>query len=257
MKINWIIEESDIKIIEDFVDTQIDKSFVKYRIEKNVNGPPPPFNKNIFWEKMTSCLLTTQQRSGPDSSVTKFICTKPYPLDLDTCRDQTNLEGFVKETITNFGGLRRGNRIGQESLSNFKWLESGGWNEIEGIARHLLEYRKREPQESDLIFERKASNFVLNKMKGFGPKQSRNLWQALGLTRFEIPIDSRITKWLNDICFPIKLSATALSEPNYYDFVMDGIQQICSNIKIYPCVLDAVIFTSFDRQEWPEEKLIW
>ena len=93
-------------------------------------------------------------------------------------------------------------------------------------------------------------------LKGFGPKQSRNLWQTLGLTRFEIPIDSRITKWFNRFGFPLKLSANALSDPNYYDFVMDGIQEVCDASSVYPCVLDAAIFADFD-QEWPENKLIW
>ena len=30
------------------------------------------------------------------------------------------------------------------------------------------------------------------RLAGFGPKQARNLLQGLGLTRYEIPIDSRI-----------------------------------------------------------------
>ncbi len=77
---------------------------------------------------------------------------------------------------------------------------------------------------------------------GFGPKQSRNLWQTLGLFRYEIPIDSRITKWMNKNIYPFKLSATALSDLNYYEFIMNGIQKLSEECNVLPCVLDASIF---------------
>jgi len=105
--------------------------------------------------------------------------------------------------------------------------------------------------------EREAAEFINNQFKGFGPKQSRNLLQSLGLTKYEIPIDSRITKWLNRFGFPVKLSAQALSDPNYYKFVSDGVQQLCAQSGVYPCVLDAAIFASFDKGGWSGENIIW
>jgi hypothetical protein len=54
----------------------------------------------------------------------------------------------------------------------------------------------------------------------------------------------------------MKLSATALADRNYYNFVLDGFQKICEACDIYPCVMDAAIFSSFD-EEWPEDKLVW
>ena len=93
--------------------------------------------------------------------------------------------------------------------------------------------------------------------KGFGPKQSRNLLQGLGISRFEIPIDSRITKWLNSIGFPVKLTANALQDRNYYNFVSDGFQKLCEACDIMPCVLDAAIFSSFDEGKWTEENVVW
>ncbi len=256
MKINWIIEEKDIRHIREFVDSQSDKSFVKNRIAKNVEGPIPDFNRDIFWKAMISCLLTTQQRSGPESSVIRFICTDPFPLNLNKCMEQTHLNEFVEDTITNFGSLRRAKTIGDEVLRNFKWLKNGGWQEIETVAKVLVENRRRSPRFDDKYIEREAAKTAIDKFKGFGPKQSRNLWQLLGHTRFEIPIDSRITKWFNENAFPVRLSAGALSDENYYNFVMDGIQEVCKASEVYPCVLDAAIFASFD-QEWPEDKLIW
>jgi hypothetical protein len=54
----------------------------------------------------------------------------------------------------------------------------------------------------------------------------------------------------------MKLSAAALGDKNHYNFVLDGFQKVCTACKIYPCVMDAAIFASFDP-EWPENRLIW
>jgi len=95
--------------------------------------------------------------------------------------------------------------------------------------------------------ETEAADFIDRCLKGFGPKQSRNLLQSLGVTKYEVPIDSRITKWLNDfVGFPMYLSATALGDLSYYKFVSEGFRELCAASDIYPCVLDAAIFSSFD-----------
>jgi hypothetical protein len=70
----------------------------------------------------------------------------------------------------------------------------------------------------------------------------------LGLTRYEVPIDSRITRWLNEFGFPVTLSADALSDRNYYRFVSEGIRELCDACHIYPCLLDAAIFSSYDEE---------
>lgn len=105
--------------------------------------------------------------------------------------------------------------------------------------------------------ERQAAEFFAKHLKGFGPKQSRNLVQGLGLSRFEIPIDSRITKWLNVFGFPVKLTANTLADRNYYNFVSDGFQRLCEACEVMPCVLDAAIFSSFDKGGWTEDNVVW
>jgi len=69
MNLKWIIEEKDINNIKILLDNQKNKSLVKYRIKKNVRGKIPEFSKSEFWKAMICCLLTTQQRSGPESLV--------------------------------------------------------------------------------------------------------------------------------------------------------------------------------------------
>ncbi|MFQ5863137.1 MAG: hypothetical protein ACE5IC_08435 [Candidatus Brocadiales bacterium] len=249
MKIVWQIGENDIQKVRAFCEHHKNNTFVKNRIKRNLNKAIPEISQDIFWKAMISCLLTTQQRSGPNSAVTRFICTNPFPLGYSLCSTQQNIQVFVEDTITNFGGLRRAKTIGKEASANFEWLEKGGWNEIFDIARELQNNQTVQK-------ERESAEFIVDNLRGFGPKQARNLLQSLGLTKYEIPVDSRITKWLNDFGFPIKLSATALADKNYYNFVLDGFQEICKESGIYPCILDAAIFSSFDH-EWSEDKLVW
>lgn len=250
MEISWKITEEDVKIIKNFYKKHMNKTFVKHRIEKNIKEPWQKFSKDIFWEVMVACLLTTQQRSGPNSHVTKFLCTVPFALTYDICSNKLDLGKYVEKAITNFGGLRRGKTIGQEISINYKWFHNNGWIKIEKLINKLQ-------NNSTVLNERIFAKFIMDNLKGFGPKQSRNLLQGVGITKYEIPIDSRIVRWLNNYGFPIKLSATALSDENYYNFIMDGIQQLCRESDIYPCVLDAAIFSSYDPEEWLKDQLIW
>lgn len=256
MDIQWLIKDSDVELVRAFVSRHRGKSFVRRRIEENVDGEIPPFTRDWFWEAMVSCLLTTQQRSGPHTAVTRFLVTKPFPLRLDACKGCPDLRSFVAETITSFGGLRRANKIAGAVAKNKLWLDGDGWQGIERHAAGLLAQRERAPRPADKWPEREAARFVSGHMAEFGPKQSRNLWQMLGYTRFETPVDSRITKWLNSIGFPVRLSANTLSDHAYYEFVMDGVQALCEACEVHPCVLDACVFASYD-EEWPQETLVW
>lgn len=195
---------------------------------------------------MISCLLTTQQRSGPNSSVTRFISSNPFPLQYEECLKQHDLQGYILSILSSYNGIRRTKRIADEITINLKTLENNIWDKIFEIIETLK-------SNDSIAKERMAADFMMDNLKGFGPKQSRNLLQALGITKYEIPIDSRIIKWLDKFGFPIKLSANSLSDNNYYNFVSEGFQILCKSCDIEPCVMDAVIFSSFDN-EWTEQK---
>ena len=81
--------------------------------------------------------------------------------------------------------------------------------------------------------------------------------QMLGLTRHEIPLDSRIVKWLNEFGFPIRLTAASLADENYYQFVGDGFQALCRAAGVLPCLMDAAIFSSIDKSGWGDEIMRW
>ena len=250
MRLLWQIDSEDIARVRAFYEKHCDNPFVKSRISTNLRADKPPISKGEFWDRMVGCLLTTQQRSGPGSAVTKFLLTKPSPLNYSMYDEQDELAEFTRAVLTNFGGLRRSTTIGKELAVNMSFLRDGGW---EPTLQHLDDLRTTSSPET----EKRAAAFIDDKFKGFGPKQSRNLLQGLGLSRFEIPIDSRITKWLNAIGFPVKLTASALQDRNYYNFVSDGFQKLCEACDIMPCVLDAAIFSSFDEGKWTEENVVW
>ena len=250
MRIEWIIELKDIAKVSGFFDKHKDNAFVKMRIATNLKDDKQPVSKEFFWEVMISCLLTTQQRSGPASAVTRFIVSTPFPLKYDLCLAQANVDTFVTKVLSEFGGLRRSTIIGRDAKANLSYMEDGGWQSTADVLEMVR-------LDSSPETERQAVRFIDDRYQGFGPKQSRNLLQGLGLSRFEIPIDSRITKWLNEFGFPVKLTANTLADQDYFEFVSDGFQRLAGACGIVPCVLDAAIFSSFDGEGWTEENVVW
>lgn len=84
------------------------------------------------------------------------------------------------------------------------------------------------PPPADHLRPETAADFLDDTFAGIGPKQSRNLLQSLGLSRYEIPIDSRITKWLNAFGFPFHLTADGLADRHYFAVVSKGIRILCT-----------------------------
>ena len=109
-----------------------------------------------------------------------------------------------------------------ELSENLDKLEHGLWKDMLAVTRGLLE-------PADSARERSAADFIDDHFVGFGPKQARNLLQGLGLTRYEIPLDSRVAKWLTKFGFPVPVSADALADRPYYHFVSDGVQHLCTS----------------------------
>ena len=90
-------------------------------------------------------------------------------------------------------------------------------------------------------------------LAGFGPKQARNLWQCLGVTRYEIPLDSRISGWINAIPSHFRIDTGHLfSSVPYYESIMSHIQAACDGAAVLPCDFDAAVFVTADTEEWPD-----
>ena len=250
MQLKWEVNADDVAKVHTFLARMKDNPFVTNRIRNNVTGPRPMFSKDRVWHEMVACLLTTQQRSGPNSAISRLIGTDPFPLSYSISSVSVDLETLVRDTVANAGGIRRKNRIADEVKENLRRFENGLWGKLEAVWSQLA-------ASDDRALERTTARMIDHGLKGFGPKQSRNLLQVLGLTKYETPIDSRIVKWLGKFDFPLRVPASALMHAEVYELVMDGIQELCRKCDVYPCVLDAAIFASFDGEGWDKAKLIW
>ncbi|HLX54839.1 MAG TPA: hypothetical protein VKR58_12910, partial [Aquella sp.] len=235
MNIIWTISDNDIRKVHDFI-AQNTNPFVEYRISKNINRNKNKVDRNSILKNVIMCLLTSQQRSGPNSPIGIFLRKKPFPLTEQNISQQNDIENFIRITLQQNGLNRFINRIPNYFASNYNRLKNSNWEIVNDLTNKLDGNASKE-------IERAVADNVHDTFIGFGPKQSRNILQSLGLTKYEIPIDSRITDWLNDFGFPVRLSATSLQDKEYYHFISDGIQVLCHHAKIYPCVLDAAIFS--------------
>lgn len=254
MKIEIITEKNDIEKVHELLKNQEKNDLCIGRDKWNVKSSSLNFSKENFWHEMIGCLLSSQQKSGPKSAISKFLKLNPFPLSLNLCEKNWAKE-YTEKALTEFRGIRFSKKIGEYVDENLRWLNSGGWQSITDEAEKLAKLRAREPMFEDIKHERYAANFINENFKGFGPKQSRNLWQELGYTRFEIPLDSRVVKWLNqNNIFPFKITSTALSDIHYYEMVLDWIQKLCKDANVLPCMLDAAIFSSYDSEILLESK---
>lgn len=231
---NFINDNSKNKIYEERLRNIKNKEAIRNKI----------LSKDEIWKALINCLLTTQQKSGPGKAIHRFMEQKPFPLTYKYCVEikDENIEEKVVKILTDFKGIRRINIIAKAIKYNIKYLKNGGWKYVCEVIRNLkeAETKEKERQEIEKLLTKN------NKFLQIGPKQIRNLFQMLGLVKYEIPIDSRTTKWLNDYGFPIKVNGDTLGNEKSYNFVLDLIQDMSKQIEFYPTLLDAAIFTSFD-----------
>jgi hypothetical protein len=247
MKIIWQTSPEDILRVRALIHEQKDNPLVRRR-KGNLAKTKPQVNKSRFWIHMVQMRLTSIQRSDPDSHVSRFCRLTPFPLSYERVCAESRPGRFIAGVLKGAGGIRFQNIISRQLAANLSVLENKGWPEA-------LENCNRLTRNVLPNVERAVANYIEMNFEGFGPKQSRNLLQSLGLTRYEIPIDSRVTDWLNKLEFPVKLSAAALADRNYYEFVSDGVQILCADSEVYPCILDAAIFAKKDGDAWTDANL--
>ena len=123
MKINWQVTKRDVEKVKRFVAEHRDNPFVQSRLERNIENPPKRMSKASIWHAMVTCVLTTQQRSGPDSPVSRFSRQKSYPLAYKRCIAEPDLQAFILETLTDYGGIRLTTTIASQLAHNLSLLE--------------------------------------------------------------------------------------------------------------------------------------
>jgi len=245
MRLIWEFTTDDVTAVESVVIRHERHPMVLDRRLRNLADDKPPVDRNRFWKALTMALLTTQQRVGPGSAVTRFLASTPFVLSYDNCLKASDVSGFVTQSLVEFGGIRRHSVIGDQLSRNFFALERGLWD---GILDKVEQLRKAVSRD----IERQVADLLQQTFVGIGPKQARNLLQDLGLTRYEVPLDSRVCEWLRATGFPVPVKATALADRDYYCFVLDGFQLLCAAANQLPCVVDRAVFASSDGEQWPD-----
>jgi hypothetical protein len=120
MNINWSITQTDINRIRKVVADN-DNAFLKSRYLRNVEKQNIVINKEKIIQTMLMCLLTSQQRSGPNSTVGQFLRFDPFPITNDILLECNNLEQFIRTTLQQNGLTRYINRI---SIFYYKLYEN-------------------------------------------------------------------------------------------------------------------------------------
>lgn len=240
MRAAWDITEEDLHRWAEFVKCNENKPLPRKRYLRNVKRVDIDLSQRAIWKAIVGCQVTTQQRSGPDSNVSKFLDSDSSVLDPSACRKSKNLRRLIADECTK-AGLRRGNNVSDYLGRIFDYLESGGWRELVAQLETLSSH-------TTLKKERAVVSYILDEKKfpGLGQKQARNLIQWLGLSRYEIPIDSRVLKCMKQMGANLVPKPAALTDESVYLFVQDALQEVARKIQIYPCQLDACIFASFD-----------
>lgn len=244
MKAEWIINNEVLSNIKKIIDDNSNRPFAKDRYKKNIEKVGIDLSRNTIWKVLVGCEITTQQKSGPGSPVDRFLKSNNVVLTYDNCKllDTNTIASELRKN-----SLRNNKRIAKFLTEIINNLENGEWVIL---LENLNKLIKKHNIEDEVIV---AKYLHSGRFKGLGLKQSRNFLQWLGLTEYEIPIDSRELKVLKKCKCNFVPGASALSDETTYLFLEKGIQRVCEELNIKPCILDACFFASFDKEDFSEE----
>ncbi len=240
MNIEWKITNEDVNSVKAIIEKHKDNPFVINRVRRNVKGEGINLTPETIWNSILQSLLTTQEKSGPGSAVVNLINKKPFPLSLTEISSKSDKYSYIYEVL-------KSNRLHYYN-NKTDWIFNDFNLMTPEYIKYLTDSLTALIKSDSLMEERPLAHQIATDFKGIGPKQSRNFLQMQGLTKYILPIDSRLTTWFNENrLFPFKIDSNSLSSINFYEFIEDGIQELCKNADVYPCILDACIFVSFNK----------
>ena len=230
------VTKGELKNYEKFVYDFKDKERVVRCHNKNVLRKDVVISKEEFWRCFVIAMLTTQTKSGEGSALEGFLKTKPNILSYNYCIALEGVEDIEREIPKN--ATRFWNKAClniSEAIGKFK---NGLWNDVK-ILLSAIETDTTLEKERDIV------DFIRKNFKGIGRKQSRNIIQMMGLSKYVLPIDSRVVKKIEELS-SITLNKKLL-EKNYVQ-IENRVNEICKRIDIHPCIFDACTFSSQERQ---------
>jgi thermostable 8-oxoguanine DNA glycosylase len=238
MELLWKLNDSDIDKVREIVKTNMNTN-VERVINRNIKYIDRLIDKNSILKTMLICLLASETDSYPESKIEQLFTEKQHLLDYQYLFKIRNIEYAFEEVFKKFGITKYVKKVPNYFATNFNHLAETNWD-LEFEINNLI---RKELTKDD---ERKLADIVDRSFKGFGSKEARSFLLALGVTRYEIPIDYKLIRWLEKFNFPIKFTKAALQDILFYHFVSDGIQKLCEASEIFPCLLYASIQASSD-----------
>ena len=139
MKIEIIFSRADVMRVRDVVTRMADHAIVVERRERNVYRQGIDLSHKTIWRRQIGCLLTTQQKSGENSAVQRFIRSTSPLLSLRQCDKTKDITRLAESELSAFGGIRRTTVIAKQIAHNFRWLKAHGWNELDSLLLPLRE----------------------------------------------------------------------------------------------------------------------
>lgn len=241
---DWSISDSTISRWKQLVEQNKHKELPVQRRARNVHRRAElDLSKEGIWRVLVGCNVTTQQRSGPTSAASRFLESNSPALDLAKCRKSPDVKGMIAAECSK-AGLRRSVTIAKNLATTLNNLQMpGGWARLQA---QLATLEKNTTSRK----ERLVTDYLRSgQFPGLGQKQSRNFIQWIGLSRYEVPLDSRVLKRLREFGANFVPRGSAMTDEAVYLFVQELVQCIAKELDIYPCELDACIFASFGDDE--------
>ena len=208
MKSIWTIDNTVLENIRKVIIDNIDSKLAKERKSKNIEKKGIDLSKNNVWKILVGCEITSRQKSGENSPTDQLLKSGSKLFDFNYCKNNHN---FIIDELKKFN-LRRYNTIAEWLILIIKEWELGEWD----ILQKKLTLLKKDHSKED---EKQVIDYLRSgKYKGLGLKQSRNFLQWLGLSIYEIPIDSRVIKVLENCGCNFVPGPKALQDDATYEY---------------------------------------
>jgi hypothetical protein len=239
----WIGTHSEAEVIRATVEGVLGDPLE--RRKWNVEGTIAQPSAESFWKWLVLSLLSSQQKYGKGSPVWRLengVDEFPLPLSESASLDKSEIDRRLLR-------FRFHARITDQLVANHSWLfgNANGWTSLQTAFAGLLQQRNALPVFEHAKLERETANALAESLAGIGPKQARNLLQSLGLTRYEIPLDSRLVGWLT-ARLGWNIATESLSRPDYYEDLLDRVQSSCEAAGVLPTLFDAAAFDEMGKE---------
>lgn len=227
-----LLTSQSIKYFKNLYTKHKNHPFVLERIENSLNEKKrPDIDINLFWSTLIEIINATQAKSeelinstnDTDYKIKKWDSIKG--ISHDELRELAYTE-FMDRNIDKYS-----QNNARYAVSNRNFIKKQG---EEKILKKInsCEVGNSSSEEKTCVF--------LQKLKGIGPKQSRSILQYLGLSHYQVPIDSSVLKQLE--LSGIDITDAKLDKERDYQETQTVIWNISKELNVLPCVFDAIGF---------------